>query len=183
MQHETIISGFGGQGALTAGQVLARAAMQSGLHVTWLPSYGPEMRGGKARCTVITGPDEIGAPLVRYPSGAVVLNIPSMEAFEAMVRPGGTLVVNSSLIPLRSERADMHAVYVPATELATEIGDVRLTNMLCLGAYVAASRVVSHDSLREALRQHLPERHKRFLEPNLVALARGGEVAAQQLGL
>ena len=94
MQQEIIISGFGGQGSLFSGQLLAHAAMDAGLHVTWLPSYGPEMRGGKARCTVVVSDEEIGAPLVRRPSAAIVLNIPSMEAFEPLVRPGGVLVVN-----------------------------------------------------------------------------------------
>ena len=104
MQYEIIISGFGGQGALFAGQLLAYAAMDQNFHVSWIPSYGPEMRGGKARCTVVISDEEIGSPLVRRPGGAIVLNIPSMEAFEPLVKPGGVLVVNSSLIPRRSER-------------------------------------------------------------------------------
>ena len=107
MQEEIIISGFGGQGTLFAGQLLAYAAMDSGYHVTWIPSYGPEMRGGKARCTVIVSDEEIGSPLVRRPSAAIVLNIPSMEAFEPAIKPGGVLVVNSSLVPQKSERDDI----------------------------------------------------------------------------
>ncbi len=103
MQLEIIISGFGGQGTLFAGQLLAFAAMDTGRHVTWIPSYGPEMRGGKVRCTTIISDEEIGAPVVRRPNAAIVMNIPSMEAFEAAVKPGGLLVVNSSLIPQRCE--------------------------------------------------------------------------------
>jgi 2-oxoglutarate ferredoxin oxidoreductase subunit gamma len=98
MQQEIIISGFGGQGTLFAGQLLAYAAMDSGYHVTWIPSYGPEMRGGKARCTVVVSDAEIGSPLVRRPGAAVVLNIPSMEAFEPAVKSSGVLVVNSSSV-------------------------------------------------------------------------------------
>ncbi|MCK4472347.1 MAG: 2-oxoacid:acceptor oxidoreductase family protein, partial [Anaerolineae bacterium] len=132
MQQEIIISGFGGQGTLFSGQLLAYAAMDSGCHVTWIPSYGPEMRGGKARCTVIVADEEIGSPLVRRPSAAIVLNIPSMEAFEPAVKPGGVLVVNSSLVPQKSERGDIRVFCVPATDMAIELGNVRLANVICL---------------------------------------------------
>ncbi len=127
--EEIIISGFGGQGTLFAGQVLAYAAMDADFHVTWIPSYGPEMRGGKARCTVIISDQEIGSPLVRRPSAAIVMNIPSFETFEPMVKPGGVLVVNQSLVPHRSQREDIRALYVPATELATDMGNMRVANM------------------------------------------------------
>jgi 2-oxoglutarate ferredoxin oxidoreductase subunit gamma len=172
-QEEIIISGFGGQGALFAGQMLAYAAMEHGFHVTWIPSYGPEMRGGKARCTVIVSEEEIGSPMVRRPSAAVVLNIPSMEAFEPEVKPGGVLVVNSSLVPQKSERADVRAVYVPASDLATELGNVRLANVVCLGALVRGLGVVPLEALERALDEHMPERHRSLLELNLQALHKG----------
>jgi 2-oxoglutarate ferredoxin oxidoreductase subunit gamma len=177
IQQEIIISGFGGQGALFAGQLLAYAAMEQGFHVTWLPSYGPEMRGGKARCTVIVSDEEIGSPMVRRPSAAAVLNIPSMEAFEQEVRPGGVLVVNSSLVPQKSERGDIRAIYVPASDLATGLGNVRLANVVCLGALVRATGVVPLEALERALDGHLPERHRSLLGLNLEALRKGAALA------
>jgi 2-oxoglutarate ferredoxin oxidoreductase subunit gamma len=173
MQQEIIISGFGGQGTLFSGQLLAYAAMDSGHHVTWIPSYGPEMRGGKARCTVIVSDEEIGSPLVRRPSAAIVLNIPSMEAFEPTVKPGGVLVVNSSLIPQKSERDDIRVIYAPATDMAIELGNARLANVICLAALVEATGVVSLDEVRQALNDHLPERHRKLLGLNNEAMDKG----------
>jgi 2-oxoglutarate ferredoxin oxidoreductase subunit gamma len=180
MQEEIIISGFGGQGSLFAGQLLAYAAMDQDLYVTWIPSYGPEMRGGKARCTVVVSDQEIGAPLVRRPSAAIVLNIPSMEAFEPAVKPGGVLVVNSSMVPDESEREDIEVVYVPASDMATELGNVRMANVLCLGALVDASGVVSLQAVEQALDDHLPERHRDLLDLNKEALRRGAALAQEQ---
>ena len=173
MQQEIIISGFGGQGTLFAGQLLAYAAMDSGYHVTWIPSYGPEMRGGKARCTVVVSDEEIGSPLVRRPSAAIVLNIPSMEAFEPAIKPGGTLVVNSSLVPMRSERDDINVLYAAASDTATEMGNVRIANVICLGALVQATGVVSLEEIEQALEDHLPARHRKLLEVNKEALRKG----------
>ncbi|RLC99628.1 MAG: 2-oxoacid:ferredoxin oxidoreductase subunit gamma [Chloroflexi bacterium] len=172
-QQEIIISGFGGQGTLFAGQLLTYAAMDSGHHVTWIPSYGPEMRGGKARCTVVVADEEIGSPLVRRPSAAVVLNIPSMEAFEPAVKPGGVLVVNSSLIPQKSERDDIRIIYIPASDMATEMGNVRLANVICLAALVEAIGVVSLDAVKQALEKHLPKRHRKLLGLNYEAMDKG----------
>lgn len=179
MQEEIIISGFGGQGALFAGQLLAYAAMDSGYHVTWIPSYGPEMRGGKARCTVIVSDAEIGAPLVRRPGAAIVLNIPSMDAFEPAVKPGGVLVVNSSLVPQRSERTDIRAFHVPASDMATELGNIRLANVICLGALVKATGVVPLEAVEQALNDHLPERHRKLLELNKEALSEGAALVVE----
>ena len=178
MQQEIIISGFGGQGTLFAGQLLAYAAMDSGYHVTWIPSYGPEMRGGKARCTIVVSDEEIGSPLVRQPGAVVVLNLPSMEAFEPAVKPGGVLVVNSSLVPQKSERADIHVLYVPASEMATELGNVRLANVICLGALVQLTGVVPVEAIEQALDDHLPERHRKLLGLNKEALHKGVALAS-----
>jgi len=177
MQEEIIISGFGGQGALFAGQLLAYAAMDEGFHVTWIPSYGPEMRGGKARCTVIVSEEEIGSPLVRRPSAAIVLNIPSMEAFEPLIKPQGVLVVNSSLVPHESERGDLRLACVPATDRAIELGNVRLANVICLGALVQLTGAVPLDAIAEALDRHLPERHRELLVLNKEALHIGAQAA------
>ncbi len=177
MQQEIIISGFGGQGTLFAGQLLAHAVMAKGLHVTWIPSYGPEMRGGKARCTVVASDEEIGAPLVRRPSAAIVLNLPSFEAFAEQVKPGGVLVVNSSLVPRRCERTDIRALHIPATDMAEEIGNPRLANVITLGALARATGLVDIEDLEKALDDHLPERHRKLLDLNFRALRLGGEQA------
>jgi 2-oxoglutarate ferredoxin oxidoreductase subunit gamma len=179
MQEEIIISGFGGQGTLFAGQLLAHAVMNQGFHVTWIPSYGPEMRGGKARCTVIVSDQEIGSPLVRQPSMAIVLNIPSMDAFEPLVKPGGTLVVNSSLVTRQSERDDIRALYIPASDMATELGNIRLANVVCLGALVQATSIVPLEAVARALDKHLPERHRSLLELNQEALRKGAELTSK----
>jgi 2-oxoglutarate ferredoxin oxidoreductase subunit gamma len=177
MQEEIIISGFGGQGSLFAGQLLAYAAMEQDLQVTWIPSYGPEMRGGKARCTVVVSDQEIGAPLVRRPSAAIVLNIPSMEAFKTAVKSGGVLVVNSSMIPDKSEREDIRVIYAPASDIATDLGNVRMANVVCLGALIEATGVVSLEAIEQALDSHLPERHRHLLTLNKQALRKGAALA------
>jgi 2-oxoglutarate ferredoxin oxidoreductase subunit gamma len=178
MQQEIIISGFGGQGTLFAGQLLAYAAMDSGCHVTWIPSYGPEMRGGKARCTVVVSDEEIGSPLVRQPSAAIVLNIPSMESFEPAIKPNGVLVVNSSLIPLTSERTDIRVVYAPASDIATGLGNVRLANVICLAALVEATGVVTLEAIKQALDDHLPKRHHKLLGVNKEAMDKGAALVS-----
>lgn len=179
MQEEIIISGFGGQGSLFAGQLLAYAAMGEGLHVTWIPSYGPEMRGGKARCTVVISDEEIGAPLVRRPSAAIVLNIPSMEAFEPVVKSDGVLVVNSSMVPDKSDRKDIGVIYLPASDKATELGNVRMANVLCLGALIDATDVIPVEAVEKALDDHLPKRHRDLLDLNKRALRMGVAAAAE----
>jgi len=178
MKHEeTIFSGFGGQGALFAGQLLAYSGMAEDLHVTWIPSYGPEMRGGTANCTVIVSEEEIGAPIIHNPSAAVVLNLPSMEKYEPLVKPGGVLVVNTSLVELKSERDDIRVLYVPASDIATELGNPRMANLVMLGALIAATGIVDKATVETQLEAHLSERHRKWLEPNKTALAKGAELA------
>lgn len=181
MQHEIIFSGFGGQGALFAGQLLAYAAMDEGKHVTWIPSYGPEMRGGTAHCTVIVSDEEIGAPIIRHPSVAVVLNIPSMDKYEPLVKPGGVLVINRSLITKPATRTDIAIVEIPANDLAAELGNVKMANVVLLGAMLTAQPVVKLDSVLQALESHLPEQRKHLAKPNQQALLKGAQVAREQL--
>jgi len=183
MQHDIIISGFGGQGALFAGQLLAYAAMDEGRHVTWIPSYGPEMRGGTAHCTVIVSDEEIGSPLVRSPSAAIVLNNPSMEKYLKLVREGGYLLINRSLINLSSTRTDIHAIDIPANDEAAALGNAKLLNVILLGALIACTEVVPLAAVERALEAHLPQRHRNLLELNKAALRRGAELARQQLAL
>ena len=177
MQTEIIISGFGGQGALFAGQVLAYAAMDAGQHVTWIPSYGPEMRGGTAHCTVIVSDEEIGSPLVRNPQAAIVMNMPSLDKYEALVAPGGCLIVNSSLTTRHPTRADVHVIEVPANEIAAELGTEKLANMALVGALLAATNALPLEAVENALAAYLPERRRELLAANRDALRRGAACA------
>jgi len=182
MQKEIIIAGFGGQGVLFAGQVLAYAAMDLGKEVTWIPSYGPEMRGGTANCTVVIADEEIGSPLVQHPPFAIALNLPSYDKYEHEMQPGGVLVVNQSMVDRGAKRADIQTVMVPANEIAEEIGNKKLTNMVTVGALVAAMpELVTLEAVEEALRGHLPKRHQHLLPQNFQALRRGYEAAREQL--
>ncbi len=181
MQTEIVLSGFGGQGALFAGQVLAYTALEAGQHVTWIPSYGPEMRGGTAHCTVIVSDAEIGSPIVRNPAGAIVMNIPSLERYEPLVRPGGVIVVNASLVDRKPQRHDLTVLLVPATEEAEAIADKRLANMVLLGAYLQASPIFSLEAVGVALEHHIAEHRRKLVPANLQALRRGAELAQEQL--
>lgn len=186
MHEEIIISGFGGQGALFAGQLLAYAGMEEEKYVTWIPSYGPEMRGGTAHCTVVISDEPIGSPLVRHPSAVIALNLPSLDKYEGLVKPHGLLIYNSSLIERSVYRTDVRVIPVPANTISVEetaavsetgVGDARLANVVTLGALVQATGVVRLETIEAALRSHLPQRHLRWLEPNLAALRRGAAVA------
>ncbi|HMD87781.1 MAG TPA: 2-oxoacid:acceptor oxidoreductase family protein [Anaerolineaceae bacterium] len=179
MQTEIIIAGFGGQGVLFAGQLMAYAALGAGKEVTWIPSYGPEMRGGTANCTVTISDEEIGSPMVRNPQAAMVLNLPSFDKYEPLVKADGVLIVNSSIISRQSERNDLKVVYIPANEIAETIGDKRMTNMVLLGSLLANLPVLSFAEVEKALAEHTPERHKRFLSMNVEALKQGAAFLAQ----
>ncbi len=173
MQNEVIIAGFGGQGVLFAGQLLAYAAMDEGKEVTWIPSYGPEMRGGTANCTVVIADEEIGSPLVRNPKAVLVMNLPSLDKYESMVQPGGVLVVNASLIPREVTRKDVTVVMVPANEIAEELGDKRMANMVMLGGLLAHLQVLPVKAIEKALKEHIPARHQKLLPLNMQAIQRG----------
>ena len=134
MHLEIIISGFGGQGSLFAGQLLAYAAVEAGKHVTWIPSYGPEIRGGTAHCTVVISDEPIGSPLVRRPGAVVALNLPSFRKYEELLKPGGILVYNRSLIEAHETRSDVQYYGVPANAVAESLGNVRQANVVLLGA-------------------------------------------------
>lgn len=176
MRHiETVFSGFGGQGVLFAGQLLSYAGIAEGLYVTWIPSYGPEMRGGTANCTVILSEQEIGAPVVRHPGAAVVMNAPSFIKYQPLVKPDGLLFVNSSLIkPIPDD--DARIIAVPASDIAVELGNIRMANMVLLGAFVGRTGIVTLNAVKEQLAEHLSERQRKWLSPNYTALARGAEL-------
>jgi 2-oxoglutarate ferredoxin oxidoreductase subunit gamma len=181
MQTEIIFAGFGGQGVLFAGQMLAYAGMDSGKDVTWMPSYGPEMRGGTANCTVIIADEEIGSPLVRNPKAAIVMNLPSLDKYEPTVAAGGVLVINASLVNRNVQRTDLDVVMIPANEIAESIGNSRLTNMVMLGAMLEKIPVLPLSAIEEALKNHLPERHRRLLPSNIEALHQGAAFARGEL--
>jgi 2-oxoglutarate ferredoxin oxidoreductase subunit gamma len=173
METSIIIAGFGGQGVLFAGQVLAYAAMDARRHVTWIPSYGPEMRGGTANCTVIIADEPIGAPIVDRADIAVVLNMPSFEKYEPLVKPGGLLIVNSAIITATSQREDIDAIYVPANLIAEELGSAKMLNMVVVGALLGARPILSLEQLEQSLRDHLPSSKHHLLEANMQVLQRG----------
>lgn len=173
MHEEVIISGFGGQGALFAGQLLTYTGMDEGWHVTWIPSYGPEMRGGTAHCIVILSSDDIGSPIIRRPSLCIVMNPPSMDKYEPLIMPGGLLVANSTLVRAESAREDIQAVYIPANELAAELGNVKMANVVLLGAMLGMREILPIESVKRTLEEHIPERRKHIIEPNKRALDRG----------
>jgi len=181
MQTEIVISGFGGQGALFAGQLLSYTALDKNLQVTWFPSYGPEMRGGTAHCTVIISDDEIGSPVVRNPNAAIVMNLPSLDKYEPLVETGGVLVVNTSLVDRIPTREDLIVVLVPANEIAEELGEKRLANLVMLGALLEHLDVLSVEEVGASLGVNIPEHRRNLLEGNLKALKRGASLASSKV--
>jgi len=180
MHESVIMSGFGGQGILLMGQLLCYAGMHEGKNVTWMPSYGPEMRGGTANCTVMLSPERVGSPVTRHPSSLIAMNKPSLDKFESVLQPGGFLVINSSLVERDSQRSDCRIIKVPANKIAEEVGTLQVTNMAALGAYVGGREVVSLESVIVALRRMIPEHRQELLAVNEEALRRGAEAAAKQ---
>ena len=179
MQKEIMIAGFGGQGVLFAGQIIAYAAMDVGKEVTWIPSYGPEMRGGTANCTVVIADEEIGSPLVKNPPLAVALNLPSFDKCEETLAPGGTLIVNQSMVDRPAKRDDIDVVFVPCNEISEEIGNKKLLNMVAVGALLTALPEITLKDVEKALQAHLPARHQHLLPKNREALQRGFEAASR----
>jgi len=179
MQTEIIISGFGGQGVLFAGQLLAYCALDNKKEVTWFPSYGPEMRGGTAHCTVIISEEEIGSPVVKTPAAAIVMNLPSLDRYEDQVKVGGVLVVNSSLVDRSPQRKDIDVLEVPSNKIAEELGDRRLGNLVLLGALLQRLPIFSIKQVGVALEKHIPERHREMLSRNIAALERGFQLAEE----
>jgi len=175
MQNETIIAGFGGQGVLFTGKVMSYAALESDLEVTWFPSYGPEMRGGTANCTVVISDEEIGSPQVSRPRAAIVMNQPSLDKYESLVKPGGYLAVNTSLVNRAVERNDITIIEIPASELAEELGSIRYANIIILGSLCAKADFLDQKSLEKGLKKGLTGKKSALLETNLDALRSGFE--------
>lgn len=176
MRKEIVIAGFGGQGIMFTGSLLAQGAMLEGLQVTFFPSYGAEMRGGTANCSLIISNEEIGSPVVAHPSSCLVLNQPSLDKFEKRVREKGLLILNSSLVDRGVERKDLEIAEVPATEMAIKLGNVKVANMIVLGAYLKKSKIIPLKSIIKSLPQILGEKKKDLLEINEKALEKGSEL-------
>lgn len=176
MQNETIIAGFGGQGVLFTGKVMSYAALEKDLEVTWFPSYGPEMRGGTANCTVIISDEEIGSPQVSQPRAAIVMNQPSLDKYEDLVKPGGYLAVNTSLMNRQVKRKDITVVEVPASEIAEELGNIKFANIVILGALTAKADFLDMQSIEKGLEKGLKGKKADLLDANLTALKKGAEI-------
>lgn len=174
--EDIVMAGFGGQGLLAIGKILAKAAMEDGLEVTWLPSYGPEMRGGTCNCIVIIDKEPIGSPIVQKMHSAIVMNKQSIDKFEPAVVPGGLMVVNTSLIDRKVLRDDVRAVYIPATELAEKEGTSRAANIVMLGAYVGVTGVVKPETVEHAIEATFEGKRGNVGEVNLRAFRKGLEM-------
>jgi len=178
MQNEVMFAGFGGQGILLSGKLLAYTAMHEGLEVTWTPSYGPEMRGGTAYCTVVVSDRPIGSPIIKNPQNLVAMNRPSLEKFAPMVKPGGVIIINSSLVPIGADRDDVDELKVPVTDIARNLGSVKTANIIALAALVARSKIVNFEHLCETVKKEFSEKEN-FMELNVAALDQGKKLAEQ----
>lgn len=177
MTHEIIIAGFGGQGVLSMGKILAYAALMDNLEVTWMPSYGPEQRGGTANVTVILSDQRISSPVLDTYDVAVILNQQSLDKFESHVKPGGLLIYDPSGIHHRPTRTDITVLEIDAMTATIEMGNPKGYNMILLGALVEARQMVGIDAILRGLKKALPERHHHLIPANEAALRRGQELA------
>lgn len=175
--HEMIIAGFGGQGVLSMGQIIAYAAMKEGKEISWMPAYGPEMRGGTANCTVIVSSNRVSSPIVTSFDTGILLNQPSLDKFGDRIKPNGLMICEESTIVTPSRRTDIEIITVPAMARATEMGKRQIANMILLGAFLERRPVVSIDNVLQALREVLPERHHHLIPLNEQALQEGKKLA------
>ena len=173
MTNEIMIAGFGGQGVMAIGKTLAEAGMKENKDVSWLPSYGPEMRGGTANCCVVLTDDAIVSPIVLEPTELIAMNLPSLIKFEPTVKAGGTIFVNSSIITEKVSRTDVKAVYVPCLEIAQELGNMKVANMVMLGAYIQAMGNLQVETIKEMLVHMFTGPKAKLVDLNIEALARG----------
>ncbi len=172
MMDRVILAGFGGQGVMFLGKVLAYAGMGADLDLCWIPSYGPEMRGGTANCSVILSDEEINSPVFAQADAAIVLNKPAYDKFASRVKPGGVLVVNSSLAKLDVVRDDITIIEIPATDIANELGNTSIANMVCLGALLPSMKLVDEAKIEKAMNK-LTKKKPELLETNISAINKG----------
>ena len=173
MKKEIIISGFGGQGVMSIGKNLVEAGMAEGFQVTWAPSYGPEMRGGTANCSVVLSDKPVGSPVFTYPTELIAMNAPSIDKFGPMVLPGGQIFVNSSVTDKKVERDDVKTFYVPCEGIAYEVGNPKVANMVMLGAYVAATGALKPETIEQMIKEMFTGAKAKLVPLNLEALKRG----------
>lgn len=181
MEERITMAGFGGQGVMAIGQLLTYAGMIENKSVSWLPSYGPEMRGGTANCSVVVSSDAVGSPVVVSATAAIVMNKPSLDKFEPTILEGGKLFINSSLIDRKSTREDIEVYYVPANDIANELGNMRVANMVMLGAYIEASKIVALESILEGFTKVFGEDKAHLIPLNKEALEKGAKAAREQM--
>jgi 2-oxoglutarate ferredoxin oxidoreductase subunit gamma len=179
MTKKTVFSGFGGQGVLMMGYVLAVSAMRDGKEVTYLPSYGAEVRGGTANCTVVVSDEEIFSPVASAPDYAVIMNKPSLVKYEGMIKQGGTIILNSSLVDTVPPRKDLEIVKVPANDIAKKLGSERTINMIMLGAFVAKTKITSLDSIMNGLTEIVKGKKASVMKLNRKGLDMGAEYASK----
>lgn len=172
MTHEIVMAGFGGQGVMLMGQLMTYAGMLENKHVSWIPSYGPEMRGGTANCSVIISDEPVGAPIVSEPTTVVAMNLPSLDKFETSLQAGGNLIINSSLIERGAKRSDVNVFLVPSNDIANELGNAKVANMVVLGAIIAATKAVSQESVLKAFAKMFAKKPE-LLAINEQAIKRG----------
>lgn len=178
MQSEIMFAGFGGQGILLIGKILAHAAMEEGFEVAWVPSYGPEMRGGTAYCTVVISDRPIGSPIIKNPLHLLAMNGPSLEKFAPTVKKGGIVFINSSLIAFGAKRDDVDEMRVPVVEIAKELGNVRAANIVALAAFAARSGIVAMETLKHCIKEEFSRKPK-LIPLNMEAVAAGEKAAAR----
>ncbi len=173
MIKSIIIAGFGGQGVMLMGKIIAEAAMFEGLNVTWLPSYGPEMRGGTANCTVVIGDEPIGSPVVDFPDVVIAMNIPSMMKFEEVLKKDGTMLINSSVIDREPSRKDIKVSKIDANKIADTIGNSKVLNMVTLGAFAKITGLIKIEAIGKALEETFASKNKKLVDLNLQAVEHG----------
>lgn len=174
-ESSLIISGYGGQGVLFIGMAISNCAMDEDKYVTWMPSYGAEMRGGTANCTIVIANEEVASPYQTNPDYVIALNSQSVEKFEMKIKTGGTLIINSSLYKGKERRADINYVYIPANEIATKIGEIKCANMVMLSAFIEKTKIVKLETLKQVIRKVISTSKAKLLEINELAIQKGAE--------
>ena len=175
MYQGVIMSGFGGQGVISAGILLAYAGMTDGRYVTFFPAYGAEMRGGTANCSVVISSEEVASPVVAYPDTLIIMNEPSLNKFEPSARKGGLLLINSSLVTGKPKRDDIKVNYIQANEIAEKLGTTKIANMVMIGAYSKLTGAISFDALKKSLKKVFPRAKQEIIDLDTEALKKGME--------
>jgi len=176
MIERIIISGFGGQGIMSLGQMLSYSGLDEGREVSWLPSYGPEMRGGTANCQVIISDEPIASPVISQADSVIIMNMPSLDKFEPMVKRGGRLFINSSLVLKKARRQDIEVYYIPANEIAARVGNPKTAGMAVLGAYLKAAGIVKAQSVLDSLARVLGGKKPAVMPANIEAMRLGADL-------